>query len=80
MGTYLPFPRWKGLFFGVLVDLLEPSLELLALFWPPLGSTWLRCADMQNFVVFRLMFIVFSMFFSSPVFCTPSRTWAPIWC
>ena len=27
MGTYLPFPRWKGFFLGVLVDLLEPSLE-----------------------------------------------------
>ena len=36
MGTYLPFPRWKGLFFGVLVDLLEPSLELFYAVY----STW----------------------------------------
>ena len=30
MGTYLPFPRWKGFFLGVLVDLVEPSLELFS--------------------------------------------------
>ena len=30
MGTYLPFPRWKLFFLGVLVDLLEPSLELFS--------------------------------------------------
>ena len=30
MGTYLPFSRWKDFFLGVLVDLLEPSLELFS--------------------------------------------------
>ena len=28
MGTYFLFPRWKGFFLGVLVDLVEPSFEL----------------------------------------------------
>ena len=30
MGTYLPFPRWKDFFPEVLLDLLEPSLELFS--------------------------------------------------
>ena len=31
----------------------------MALFWPPLGSPWLRFADMLNCIVFSMDFMVF---------------------
>ena len=48
---------------GALGPHLEPSWELLALFRPPLGSTWPRFADMQDFIVFRWISLFCSLFF-----------------